>query len=127
MYHVTARGDRRESIFDDDTDRQAFLDILGQVVEQFSWLCYARCLMNNHYHLFIQTPNANLSKGIRQLNDLLTQTSNRRHGRVGHLLQGRFKAILVDSDAYLLELARCVVLNPVCAGMVKRPDKWAWI
>jgi len=126
LYHVTARGDRREDIVDDDVDRQGFVDTLAQVVEQFNWLCYAWCLMDNHYHLLIQTPDANLSKDMRQLNGVYTQTSNRRHDRVGHLFQGRFKAILVDSDAYLLELARYVVLNPVRAGMVKRPDKWVW-
>lgn len=82
--------------------------------------------MDNHYHLLVQTPDGNLSKGMRQLNGVYTQTSNRRHGRVGHLFQGRFKAILVDSDAYLLELARYVVLNPVRAGMVKRPEAWKW-
>ena len=126
LYHVTARGDRREDIFDDDADRHAFLNILAQVVEQFNWLCYAWCLMDNHYHLLVQTPDANLSKGMRQLNGVYTQTSNRRHNRVGHLFQGRFKAILVDTDAYLLELARYVVLNPVRAGMVKKPQNWAW-
>jgi REP element-mobilizing transposase RayT len=73
LYHVTARGDRREDIFEDDVDRQAFLDILAQVVEQFNWLCYAWCLMDNHYHLLIQTPDANLSKGMRQLNGVYTQ------------------------------------------------------
>jgi REP element-mobilizing transposase RayT len=126
LYHVTARGDRREDIFEDDVDRYAFLDILANVVEQVNWICYAWCLMDNHYHLLIQTPDANLSKGMRQLNGVYTQTSNRRHDRVGHLFQGRFKAILVDSDAYLLELARYVVLNPVRAGMVRKPDKWVW-
>ncbi len=126
LYHVTARGDRREDIFDDDQDREAFLQTLGRVVDQFNWLCYAWCLMDNHYHLLVQTPDGNLSKGMRQLNGVYTQTSNRRHGRVGHLFQGRFKAILVDSDAYLLELARYVVLNPVRAGMVKRPEAWKW-
>lgn len=126
LYHITARGDRREDIFEDDIDRQAFLHVLAQVVDQFNWLCYAWCLMDNHYHLLIQTPDANLSKGMRQLNGVFTQMSNRRHHRVGHLFQGRFKAILVDSDAYLLELARYVVLNPVRAGVVRKPDKWAW-
>ena len=126
LYHVTARGDRRENIFDDDTDRQAFLRILAAVVEQFNWLCYAWCLMDNHYHLLIQTPDANLSKGMRQLNGVFTQTCNRRHNKVGHLFQGRFKAILVDSDSYLLELARYVVLNPVRAGVVRKPEKWTW-
>ncbi|MBI5626428.1 MAG: transposase [Nitrosomonadales bacterium] len=126
LYHVTARGDRREDIFEDDLDRQAFLDTLEQVITQFNWICYAWCLMDNHYHLLIQTPDVNLSKGMRQLNGVYTQASNRRHLRVGHLFQGRFKAILVESDAYLLELARYVVLNPVRAGMVKKPADWEW-
>lgn len=126
LYHVTARGDRREDIFEDDQDRQAFLRILEQVMTQFGWLCYAWCLMDNHYHLLIQTPDSNLSKGMRQLNGIYTQASNRRHQRAGHLFQGRFKAILVDSDAYLLELSRYVVLNPVRAGMVKKPADWTW-
>lgn len=126
LYHVTSRGDRREDIFEDEEDRRAFLQTLAQVVDQFNWLCYAWCLMDNHYHLLIQTPDGNLSNGMRQLNGVYTQTSNRRHRRVGHLFQGRFKAILVDSDAYLLELARYVVLNPVRAGMVKRPENWSW-
>ena len=126
LYHITARGDRREAIFEDDEDRQAFLRTLGQVVERFNWLCYAWCLMDNHYHLLIQTPDSNLSKGMRQLNGVFTQISNRRHKRVGHLFQGRFKAILVDSDAYLLELSRYIVLNPVRARMVKEPESWPW-
>lgn len=126
LYHVTARGNRREDIFEDDEDRQKFLVILERVIAQFNWECYAWCLMDNHYHLLIQTPDGNLSKGMRQLNGVYTQASNRRHRRVGHLLQGRFKAILVDRDAYLLELARYVVLNPVRAGMVKRPADWKW-
>jgi putative transposase len=126
LYHVTARGDRREDIFEDDEDRLAFLQILAQVVSQFNWLCYAYCLMDNHYHLLIQTPDGNLSKGMRQLNGVYTQASNRRHKRVGHLFQGRFKAILVDSDSYLLELARYIVLNPVRARMVKHAERWPW-
>lgn len=126
LYHVTARGDRREDIFDDDDDRKQFLETLGDVIDQFNWVCYAWCLMDNHYHLLIQTPDGNLSKGMRQLNGVYTQTNNRRHKRVGHLFQGRFKAILVDGDSYLLELSRYVVLNPVRAGMVKSPGAWPW-
>ena len=126
LYHVTARGDRREPIYDDDEDRRAYLDILGEVVEDFNWICHAYCLMGNHYHLVVETPDGNLSKGMRQLNGLYTQYSNRRHKRVGHLFQGRYKAILVDKDAYLLELSRYVVLNPVRARMVKRPNQWPW-
>jgi putative transposase len=126
LYHVTTRGDRREDIVEDDQDRQAFLWVLERVVTQFRWRCYAWCLMDNHYHLLIQTPDRNLSKGMRQLNGVITQTGNRRHGRVGHLFQGRFKAVLVDRDAYLLELSRYIVLNPVRAGMVKAPADWPW-
>lgn len=126
LYHVTARGDRREDIFEDDHDRVTFLATLEKAITQFNWICYAWCLMDNHYHLLIQTPDGNLSKGMRQLNGIYTQASNRRHQRVGHLFQGRFKAILVDSDAYLLELARYVVLNPVRAGLVKTPADWTW-
>ena len=123
LYHVTSRGDRREDIYEDDLDRELFLDIFGQVVDGWNWVCHAYCLMSNHYHLVIETPDGNLSKGMRQLNGVYTQASNRRHRRTGHLFQGRYKAILVDADAYLLELTRYVVLNPVRAGIVKDPGK----
>jgi REP element-mobilizing transposase RayT len=126
LYHVTARGDRRETIFEDNVDRERFLELLGEVASVFNWQCHAYCLMGNHYHLIIGTPDGNLSKGMRQLNGVFTQWSNRRHKRTGHLFQGRFKAILVDADTYLLELTRYVVLNPVRAGMVKGPDQWPW-
>jgi len=126
LYHVTARGDRREDIYEDDEDRKLFLETLGEVIDQFNWVCHAWCLMDNHYHLLIQTPDGNLSKGMRQLNGVYTQASNRRHKRVGHLFQGRFKAILVDSDAYLLELSRYVVLNPVRARITRKPESWPW-
>ena len=126
LYHVTARGDRQEAIFDDDRDRQAFLKILGEVVSQFGWLCHAYCLMTNHYHLMIETPAGNLAKGMRQLNGVYTQWSNRRHQRSGHLFQGRYKAILVDWDGYFLELGRYLVLNPVRASVVKHPKDWRW-
>ena len=126
LYHVTARGDRREPIYEDDQDRDAFLEIFGRVVEDFNWVGHAYCLMGNHYHLLVETPDANLAKGMRQLNGSYTQWSNRRHRRVGHLFQGRYKAILVDKDSYLLELCRYIVLNPVRAGMVKSPGRWPW-
>ena len=126
LYHVTSRGDRREPIYEDDADRSSFLNILGRVVEDFNWIAHAYCLMGNHYHLLVETPDANLGKGMRQLNGSYTQWSNRRHHRVGHLFQGRYKAILVDKDAYLLELCRYVVLNPVRARMAKSPNLWRW-
>jgi REP element-mobilizing transposase RayT len=126
LYHVTSRGDRRENIYEDDQDREIFLDLLGKVISDFNWVCHAYCLMSNHYHLVIETPDGNLSKGMRQLNGVFTQSSNRRHGRSGHLFQGRYKGILVDMDAYLLELTRYVVLNPVRAGIVRHPGQWHW-
>lgn len=126
LYHITSRGDRREAIYEDDIDRRWYLNILAEVVERFNWVCHAYCLMSNHYHLVIQTPDANLSKGMRHLNGVYTQASNRRHGRTGHLFQGRFKGIIVDRDNYLLELTRYVVLNPVRAKMVKAPGDWPW-
>src|SRR5450759_1095392 len=113
IYHVTARGNAREAIFRDDADRDLFLAALGEVVTRFGWLFHAYCLMDNHYHLLIETSQGNLSPGMRQLNGVYTQRVNRRHARVGHVFQGRFKAILVERDSYLLELARYIVLNPV--------------
>ena len=88
LYHITSRGDRREAIYKDDEDRSAFLKTLGEVTETFNWICHAYCLMTNHYHLVIETPDGNLSKGMRQLNGVYTQASNRRHQRTGHLFQG---------------------------------------
>ena len=126
LYHVTARGARQKPIFDDDEDRHAFLDVVGTVVEDFNWLCYAYCLMRNHYHLLVETPDGNLAKGMRQLNGVYTQRSNRRHRTVGHIFQGRYKAIVVDKDSYLLELCRYVVLNPVRARLVKSVERWPW-
>ncbi|MEN8180084.1 MAG: transposase [Pseudomonadota bacterium] len=126
LYHVTSRGDRREPIFEDDEDRLKYLSILAEVVGRFNWDCHAYCLMTNHCHLVIETPDGNLSKGMRQLNGMYTQASNRRHNRMGHLFQGRFKGILVDKESYQLELTRYVVLNPVRAGMVKHPVEYEW-
>ncbi|MGV6817209.1 MAG: REP-associated tyrosine transposase [Thiotrichales bacterium] len=126
LYHITSRGDRREAIYHDDEDRVLWLDTFASVCRRFHWRCHAWCLMDNHYHVVVETAEGNLSKGMRQLNGVFTQRSNRRHGRVGHVFQGRYKAILVDADAYLLELARYVVLNPVRAGMVNDTEDWRW-
>lgn len=126
VYHVTSRGNAREDIFDDDTDRHAFLECLSKVVNRFHWLCHVYCLMDNHYHLVIETPEANLSQGMRQLNGIYTQRYNRRHQTVGHLFQGRYKAILVQRESHLLEVCRYVVLNPVRAKSVRRVEQWKW-
>ena len=126
VYHITSRGNARQGIFLDDEDRTTFLKILGDVVERYNWICYAYCLMANHYHLLIETPDANLSRGMQQLNGVYTQAFNRRHHRVGHVLQGRYKAILVEKESHLLELVRYIVLNPVRAKLVRRPRDWRW-
>jgi putative transposase len=126
IYHVTSRGNARQSIYQDDKDRQRFLGILDDVVKRFNWICHSYCLMSNHYHLLIETVDGNLSAGMRQVNGIYTQYINYRHHSTGHVFQGRFKAILVDKDAYLLELCRYIVLNPVRACMVKEPGDYHW-
>ena len=126
LYHVTARGNARRDIVEDDHDRQAFVDLLAETVLTRRWRLYAYCLMDNHYHLLVETPEPNLSRGMRQLNGVFTQRMNRRHGRSGHVFQGRFKSILVEREAYLLELCRYVVLNPVRAGLAARAGDWRW-
>jgi REP element-mobilizing transposase RayT len=126
LYHVTSRGDRQEDIYTDDADREKWLGILGNVCSRFNWRCHAYCQMDNHYHIVIETAEANLSKGMRQLNGVYTQYYNHQHKRVGHVYQGRYKGILVERDTYLLELSRYVVLNPVRAHMIKNIDEWKW-
>jgi len=126
LYHVTSRGDRREDIYFTDDDRREWLRLLGQVNKRFNWRCHAWCQMANHYHVVVETPEGNLSQGMRQLNGVYTQWINRSYDRVGHVFQGRYKAVLVEKDSYLLELARYVVLNPVRAGMVRDVSRWPW-
>jgi putative transposase len=126
LYHVTSRGDGREDIYSDDQDREKWLEILGHTCGRFNWRCHAFCLMDNHYHIVVETAEANLSKGMRQLNGVYTQYFNKRHDRVGHVFQGRYKGVLVEQDAYLLELARYVVLNPIRAMMTEEIGTWKW-
>ena len=126
LYHLTARGNARADIFSDDDDRALFVDLLGKEIRQQGWRCYAYCLMGNHYHLLIETPQANLVAGMRRLNGVYTQAFNRRHNRVGHVFQGRYKSIVVDKDSYALELCRYITLNPVRARMVRRAANWPW-
>ncbi|MCH2189833.1 MAG: transposase [Gammaproteobacteria bacterium] len=126
VYHVTSRGDRREDIYEDDRDRLKFLDLFAEVCDRYNWECHCYCLMSNHYHLVVEAPDGNLSQGMRQLNGVYAQMFNKRHNRVGHVFQGRYKAILVEKEAYLLELSRYVVLNPVRAKMVDQAKQWPW-
>jgi len=126
VYHVTSRGNAQQNIYLDDDDRQRFLELLARELGQQQWLCHAYCLMDNHYHLMIETPEANLSRGMARLNMTYSQWFNCRHSRAGHLFQGRYKAILVEKQTHLFELCRYVVLNPVRAGMVKQAADWPW-
>ena len=126
LYHVTSRGNRRELIYEGDEDRSLWLETLSRVCARYNWRVHAYCLMDNHYHVVIEIAEGNLSKGMRQLNGVYTQAFNRRHNRVGHIFQGRYKAILVEKEAYLLELVRYVVLNPMRAHMIKNIDNWPW-
>lgn len=126
VYHVTSRGNEKKPVFKDDHDREVFLNTLQHVNKRHHWICHAYCLMTNHYHLLIETPEGNLSLGMRQLNGVYTQLFNKYHGRNGHLFQGRYKAILIQKDSHLLEVCRYVVVNPVRARMVEAPEAWKW-
>jgi putative transposase len=126
LYHVTSRGDRREAIYFDDDDRERWLELFAQVCKRYNWVCHAWCQMSNHYHIVIETVEGNLSQGMRQLNGVYTQSNNRKYQRVGHVFQGRYKAIIVEKESYLLELARYVVLNPLRARMVQSLTDWPW-
>jgi len=126
LYHITARGNAGQDIFLDARDSLRFLDVLDQVANRCRWRCYAYCLMTNHYHLVVETPAPNLAHGMRQINGRYTQAFNFRHQRSGHLFQGRYKAILIDRDAYLKEVCRYVVLNPVRAGLAPDARAWRW-
>jgi REP element-mobilizing transposase RayT len=126
LYHVTGRGNARRPMVRDDRDRELFVEVLGRAVERYRLVLHAFCLMGNHYHLLVETPQAGLGRAMRHLNGVYTQAFNRRHRTVGHVFQGRYKAILVERDAHLVSLARYVVLNPVRAGICKRPEDYRW-
>lgn len=126
LYHVTSRGNAQEDIYRNDKDRNTFLTLLNKMCERHNWYCHAYCLMDNHYHLLVETNTATLSKGMKHLNGMYTQYFNRSHNRVGHVYQGRFKGILVEKESYLIELSRYIVLNPVRARMVRAAKDWPW-
>jgi len=126
VYHITSRGNEKKPVFKSDQDRINFLNTLQHVNKRYNWICHAYCLMDNHYHLLIETPDGNLALGMRQLNGVYTQLFNKLHGRIGHLFQGRYKSILIQKNRHLLEVCRYVVLNPVRAKMVAAPEAWTW-
>lgn len=125
-YHIMNRGRRGEKVFSDGRDYEAFLVLLQETAEIFHLRVSAYCLMSNHYHLLVQTPNGNLSRVMRQINGVYTQRFNRRHGADGQLFRGRYKSILVEEDSYLLELLRYIHRNPVRARICKSADEYPW-
>ncbi len=126
VYHITARGNERKTIFEHQGDYQKFLAILSELPQKFSVIIYGYVLMKNHYHLLIGTPGGNLSKIMHYLNTTYTVYFNLRHERSGHLFQGRYKAFLLEKDPYLLSVSRYMHLNPVRAGIVERPEEYQW-
>jgi len=126
FYHITSRGNLRDKIFYDAADRERFLKILSRTKERYGFLLHAYALMDNHYHLLMETPKANLSQIMQNINTSYTVYVNRKYQRSGHLLQGRFKGIIVDKDRYLVALSRYIHLNPVRAKLVKRPLNYPW-
>lgn len=126
VYHVMGRGNERRAIFRDDRDRESYLERLQRYRERFGFRILAYCLMDNHVHLALERGPVSLSRVMLALHGSYSQYFNRRHGRVGHLFQGRYKATLVERDRYLLALVRYIHENPVKAGVVERPDRYGW-
>jgi REP element-mobilizing transposase RayT len=126
FYHVTSRGNLRDKIFFDDKDREKFLEILRRTKERYVYVLHSYALMENHYHLFLETPRANVSQIMQNINTSYTVYINKKHKRFGHLFQGRFKGIIVDKETYLIVLSRYIHLNPVRAGIVKNPEDYKW-
>ena len=125
-YHITSRGNRRENIFYSDDDKKVFIDKLNETLNKYHFICYAYCLMDNHYHLFIETPDAKISEGMHNLNTSYTNWFKAEHNIVGSVLQGRYKSILVDEDNYGSKLSAYIHLNPLRAGIVKDINQYRW-
>jgi putative transposase len=126
FYHVTARGNERKAVFKSIRDRQKFLEYLETATQRYQAVIHAYCLMDNHYHLLLETPSGNLSQIMRHINGAYTTYFNVKRARAGHLFQGRYKAILVQKDEYAKELSRYIHLNPVRAKLAETPDKYEW-
>jgi REP element-mobilizing transposase RayT len=126
VYHATARGVDRLTIFRDDIDREKFLELVQKVVVERGWSCLGYCLMDNHFHLLIRTPVPDLAAGMQYINGQYARWFNKRWGRTGHLFQGRYHHQTIETDEHLLEVARYIPLNPVRAGMVQAAGDWRW-
>ena len=125
-YHVGARGIDRGPVFLTDEDRERFLVMLADVIERYGWRCHAYCLMPNHYHLALTTPEPNLGAGMGRLNQVYAQWFNHRHGRVGHLFEQRYWSRLLEAEARFFAVARYIVANPVRAGLADTPNGYPW-
>jgi len=121
-----SRGNRKNKIFLGDDDRHDFIDKFADVVSKFGWVCSAYCLMGNHYHLLIETPQPNISEGMHKLLNDYCKRFNWKHDQVGHVMQGRFDSPLVEKEAHLMGIVRYIALNPVEAGLVSKPEQWRW-
>lgn len=126
FYHVTSRGNEQKVIFKSRKDREKFLSYLESATDRYGAIIHAYCLMNNHYHLLLETPAGNLSQIMRHINGAYTTYFNVKRKRAGHLFQGRYKAILVEADSYALELSRYIHLNPLRVGSVEKPEDYEW-
>ena len=126
VFHVFARGNDKRLIYRDDVDRRTYLRMLGGTVKQRRWHLLAYCLMENHVHLLLETPAANLAVGMQRLHSLYAREFNTRHRRSGHVFQGRYGAVRITTDEQLWTAARYIVLNPVKAGLCQSPDEWRW-
>ncbi|MFH1150315.1 MAG: transposase [Actinomycetota bacterium] len=126
MYHIMSRGNGKQKIFLGERDRRKFLKILCQVTAEYRWLVLAYCLMGNHYHMLLETPEPNLADGMLKLNGAYGKWFNYVHERVGHVMQGRYRSRLVVEEGHFIWLTRYIVLNPVRSGFVDRPEQWFW-
>jgi putative transposase len=126
LFHVTGRGNAQATIFVDDVDYMEFVRMLGAVVSQYGWLTHSYSLLPNHYHLLVETPDANLGAGMHRLNGRYARRFNQRYRRFGHVFQGPYGAELVERDEHLQEVYRYVVLNPVRAGLCEHFEDWPW-
>lgn len=126
IFHVFARGNAKGAIFHDDADRIAYLRLLGRVAKHRRWVLHAHCLMHNHVHLLIETPQPNLGRGMQDLHGCYGRDFNDRHGRSGHVFQGRYGAVLIEDDDHFELVKAYIALNPVTAGLCERPEDWPW-
>jgi REP element-mobilizing transposase RayT len=126
IFHVYARGNRGQPIYFDDADRQSYLSLLAGTARHQGWHCLAYCLMDNHVHLMVETPEPNLARGMQQLHGSHAMRLNKRYGLAGHAFQGRYGSVRILSDEHLWVTARYIALNPVEAGLCESPDDYEW-